>query len=59
MPSIRNSVRLLRPEPIVLKTIGDESRRNGTDKLTCRQIDQVIRATRARKAKRQKSHTNY
>ena len=47
--SIRDYVRLAAPEPEVLKAIGEESRRKGTDKLTSRQIDQVIKAARARK----------
>jgi prevent-host-death family protein len=46
---IRDYVRLAAPEPEVLKAIGEESRRRGTDKLTSRQIDQVIKAARARK----------
>jgi prevent-host-death family protein len=40
--SIRDYVRLAAPEPEVLKIIGEESRRKGTDKLTSRQIDHVI-----------------
>lgn len=58
MLGIQNPIRFLPPETIVLKTIGDESRRNGTDKLTCRQIGQVMGATRARKSKGKKSHSN-
>ena len=50
--SIRDYVRLAAPEPEVLRAIGEESQRKGTDKLTSRQIDQVIKATRARKTKR-------
>ncbi len=50
--SIRDYVRLAAPEPGVLRVIGEESRRKGTDKLTSRQIDQVIKATRAQKTKR-------
>ena len=50
--SIRDYVRLAAPEPEVLTLIGQESRRKGTDKLTSRQIDQVIKATRAQKPKR-------
>ena len=38
------------PEP-VLRTIGEESQRKGTDKLTSRQIDQAIKAARAEKPK--------
>lgn len=49
--SIRDYVKLAAPEPEVLALIGEESRRNGTDKLTPRQIDQIIKDTRARKSK--------
>src|ERR1035437_8861695 len=48
---IRDYVRLAAPEPEVLKVIGEESRRKGTDKLSSPEIDQVIKATRARKPK--------
>ncbi|MCL4853162.1 MAG: type II toxin-antitoxin system prevent-host-death family antitoxin [Bryobacteraceae bacterium] len=47
--SIRDYVRLAAPEPEVLKLIGEESRRKGTDKLTSRQIDRIIKATRLQK----------
>jgi len=50
--SIRDYVRLAAPEPEVLRVIGEESQRKGTDKLTPRQIDQVIKAARAAKPKR-------
>ncbi len=50
--SIRDYVRLAAPEPEVLRVIGEESRRKGTDKLTSRQIDQEIKAARAEKPKR-------
>ena len=50
--SVRDYVRLAAPEPEVLRVIGEESRRKGTDKLSSRQIDQVIQATRAPKRKR-------
>ena len=50
--SIRDYVRLAAPEPEVLRVIGEESRRKGTDRLTSRQIDQVIKATRAQTSKR-------
>jgi prevent-host-death family protein len=39
--SIRDYVRLAAPEPEVLRVIGEESRRKGTDKLTSRQIAKV------------------
>src|SRR5438876_11380219 len=50
--SIRDYIRLAAPEPEVLRVIGEESLRKGTDKLSPRQIDQVIKATRAHKPKR-------
>jgi prevent-host-death family protein len=50
--SIRDYVRLAAPEPEVLRVIGEESRRKGTDKLTSRQIDQEIKAARAAMRKR-------
>jgi len=50
--SIRDYVRLATPEPEVLKIIGEESRRKGTDKLSSRQIDDVIKAARTEKRKR-------
>src|SRR5256886_16253523 len=49
--SIRDYVRLAAPEPEVLRLIGEESKRKGTDKLTSRQIDQAIKAARAEKPK--------
>ena len=49
---IRDYVRLAAPEPELLKAIGAESRRKGTDKFTSRQIDQVIKAARAQKPRR-------
>ena len=50
--SIRDYVRLATPEPDVLRVIGEESQRKGTDKLTSRQIERVIKAARARNPKR-------
>ena len=50
--SIRDYVKLAAPEPEILRLVGEESQRKGTDKLTSRQIDQLIRSTRARKKKR-------
>ena len=50
--SIRDYVRLATPEPEVLRVIGEESRRKGTDQLSARQIDQVIKAERSQKSKR-------
>lgn len=50
--SLRDYVRLSAPEPEVLKAIGEESEAKGTDKLSSRQIDEIIRETRARRTKR-------
>jgi prevent-host-death family protein len=50
--SIRDYVRLSAPEPEVLRLIGDESRLKGTTTLSSRQIDRVIKATRAQKPTR-------
>ncbi len=50
--SIRDYVRLAAPEPEVLRMIGEESKRKGTDDLTSRQIDRVIKAARAQEPKR-------
>jgi prevent-host-death family protein len=47
--SIRDYVRLAAPEPEVLRVIGEESQRKGTDKLTSQQIDRVIKAARTQK----------
>jgi len=49
--SIRDYVRLATPEPDVLRTIGEESKAKGTDRLSSQQIDGVIRAVRAKKMK--------
>ena len=50
--SIRDYVKLAAPEPEVLRIIGEESKRNGTNKMTQRQIDQEIKTYRAQKKKR-------
>ena|SRR5450755_2106097 len=50
--SIRDYVRLAAPEPEVLRVIGEESRRKGTNTLSSRQIDQLIKTTRVQKPKR-------
>jgi len=49
--SVRDYVRMAAPEPEVLRILGEESKRNGTDKFSMRQIDRVIHATRALKSK--------
>src|ERR1700694_2329064 len=50
--SIRDYARLAAPEPEVLRVIGEESKVKGTDNLSSRFIDQVIKATRLHNAKR-------
>ena len=50
--SIRDYVRLAAPEPEVLRTLGEDSRRKGTDKITSRNIDEIVRATRKRRSSR-------
>jgi len=51
--SIRNYVRLAAPEPEVLRVIGEESKRKGTNNLSLRRIDQIIQNARAEKRKRE------
>ncbi len=50
--SIRDYVRLAAPEPEVLRVIGEEAERNGTSKLTSREIDRIIKRARSQKTKR-------
>lgn len=50
--SIRDYVKLAAPEPEVLRVIGEESERKGTNSLTARQIDQVVKASRTARSKR-------
>lgn len=50
--SIRDYVRLAAPEPEVLRVIGEESKRKGTDKLSSRKIDEIIKVVRVGKRKR-------
>jgi prevent-host-death family protein len=49
--SIRDYVKLAAPEPEILRIIGEESERNGTNTVTSGQIDQIIKATRVQKKK--------
>jgi hypothetical protein len=48
----KNRSRLAIPVPEVLRLIGSESRRKGTDRLSSSQIDRVIKAVRTRKPRR-------
>lgn len=49
--SVRDYVRLAAPEPEILRILGEHSRRVGTDRLTSRQIDRIIKAARREKRK--------
>ncbi len=49
--SLRDYVRLAAPEPEVLRIIGEESKRKGTNKLSSRQIDALVQEYRAGKKK--------
>ena len=46
---IRDFIKMAAPEPKILKIIGEESKRKGTNKLTMRQIDAEIKAYRREK----------
>jgi prevent-host-death family protein len=47
--SLRDYVRLAAPEPEVLRAIGAEAKRKGTNRLSSRQIDAIVKAARAAK----------
>jgi prevent-host-death family protein len=49
---LRDPDRVVDPAFDILRIIGEESKANGTDKLTSREIDKIIRSTRAKKSKR-------
>ena len=49
---IRDYVRLAAPEPEVLRVIGEESKRKGTNTLSSQRIDQIIKTVRSEKRKR-------
>ncbi len=52
LKQVRDYIRRNSLEPEILRIIGEESVRNGTDKLTSRQIDQIINEARmARKGR--------
>jgi hypothetical protein len=46
---IEDYIRTFAPEPKVLKVIGEQSKKKGTDKLTIRHIDREIAAYRKEK----------
>ena len=49
--SIGDYLKLAAPEPEVLRIIGEEAERNGTSRLTSRQIDTIIKKARAENRK--------
>lgn len=50
--SLKDYVRLAAPEPEVLRIIGKESRRKGTDSFSSKQINRIIQVSRTRKSTR-------
>lgn len=50
--SIRDYVRLAAPEPEILRIIGEEAKRNGTSRLSSREINRIIKAARTAKHQR-------
>ena len=48
--SIRDYVRLAVPEPEVLRVIGRESKQKGTNRISSRRIDQIIKTARRSKS---------
>ena len=49
---LQDYVRLAAPEPEVLRLIGEESEAGGTSALTSREIEKIIKTTRAVRAKK-------
>ena len=47
--SIKDYVRLAVPEPEVLRIIGQESKKKRTNRLSAKQIDQIVKAARKSK----------
>jgi prevent-host-death family protein len=50
--SVRDYIRLAAPEPEILRILGEESRQKGTNRVSPREIDAVIRDTRRRRSRR-------
>jgi PHD/YefM family antitoxin component YafN of YafNO toxin-antitoxin module len=44
--SVADYIKLAAPEPEILRVVGQDSKRKGTDRLSMRQIDSVIREAR-------------
>jgi len=49
--SVRDYVRLAVPEPEVLRIIGQESKKKGTNRLGAKQIEQIVKAARKSKSR--------
>jgi len=49
--SIGDYLKLATPEPEILRILGEGAKRNGTSKLTSRQIDAIVKKARAEKRK--------
>jgi prevent-host-death family protein len=52
--SIQDYVKLAAPEPEILRIVGEAAKQSGASRLSSRQIDQIIRATRAARKDRKK-----
>lgn len=47
--SIRDYIKLKAPEPEILRAIGEQSKRNKTDRMSMKQIDAIIQEVRKSK----------
>ena len=50
--SVADYIKLAAPEPEVLRIVGEESKRQGTSRLSMRQIDSIVREARREKRKK-------
>jgi prevent-host-death family protein len=53
--SLKDYVKLAAPEPEILRILGEESERKGTNALSSRQIDLAIKMARAARTHKKKS----
>lgn len=54
MKRLQEYVRIAAPEHPILKLVGEESRSKGTDRLSLREIDRIIKDVRAARARRKR-----
>ena len=47
--AVRERVRLILPEPEILRTVGEESKQKATHRLSSKQLDGIIKAARRSK----------